>query len=116
MKRILETGYAPGLRGVKRFTALLIVVALSPLVGAQQPNGFAAPGRIEGASPTVRSGFPIMGVVKEVQVKPGSRVTKGAILASLICDDRTANIAAAEADLADARAGLAKFKKGAREE
>ena len=91
-------------------------MGISPLSLAQQPSSFAAPGRIEGASPTVRMGFPIMGIVKEVTAKPASRVTKGTILANLVCDDRTANISAAEAELADARAQLAKMKQGSRDE
>jgi HlyD family secretion protein len=61
-------------------------------------------------------GFPIVGVVNDVFVTPASRVTKGMVLAGLICDDRIANVAVAEAALADARAQLAKLNSGAREE
>jgi len=61
-------------------------------------------------------GFPMVGVVSDVFVTPASRVTKGTVLASLTCDDRSANVAVAEADLADARAQLAKITSGAREE
>ena len=93
---------------LNRFARCLVAIVgtacLSLSVQAQQPTAFAAPGRIEGASPTVRMGFPIMGIVRDILVKSGARVTKGTILMSLICDDRAANISAAEADVADANA------------
>ena len=105
---------------LNRFARCLVtlggIACASLSVQAQQPAAFAAPGRIEGASPTVRMGFPIMGIVRDILVKSGARVTKGTILMSLICDDRAANISTAEADLADANAQLAKMKVGSREE
>ena len=98
-------------------TALVLAVLAAPLPAtAQQPAGFAAPGRIEGASATIKMGFPIVGVVGAVSAAPGTRVAKGALLAALVCDDRGATVAAAEADLADARAQLARLNGGAREE
>ncbi len=96
--------------------ALVCLISVPSFALAQQTTSFAAAGRIEGASPTVRMGFPIMGVVKDVAVRPATRVTKGTILASLVCDDRLANIGAAEAELADSRAQLAKMKQGSRDE
>lgn len=105
---------------LKRFTGYFflacVLACASHPASAQQTVGFAAPGRIEGASPTVRMGFPIMGIVKDVSAKPATRVTRGTILVSLVCDDRNANISAAEAALADSRALLAKMKQGARDE
>lgn len=95
---------------------LICLISASHPAHAQPTTGFAAPGRIEGTSPTVRMGFPIIGIVKDVLIKPASRVSKGAVLASLVCDDRTANIGAAEAELANSRALLAKLKQGTREE
>ena len=106
---------APAFAGVTGILIICLGLAAHP-VFAQQPTGFAAAGRIEGASPTVRMGFPIMGVVKDVAVRPATRVTKGTILASLVCDDRLANISAAEAEIADSRAQLAKLKQGSRDE
>jgi HlyD family secretion protein len=100
----------------KSLLALFLLAVGSTVSFAQPANSFAAPGRIEGASPTVRMGFPIMGIVKDVGVKPAARVTKGTILASLICDDRSAAIGAAEADLAHSRAQWAKLKHGSRDE
>ncbi len=94
----------------------LLVLATSTATLAQTAANFAAPGRIEGATPTIRMGFPIMGIVKEVAAKPATRVVKGTILASLICDDRAANISVAEAELNGSRAALAKLKQGSRDE
>lgn len=114
MNRIVDLAVS-----IANSTTACLVICLccaSHLASAQQSTGFAAPGRIEGASATVRMGFPIMGIVKDVAAKPASRVTKGTILASLVCDDRLANISAAEAALTDSRALLAKMKQGARDE
>ena len=99
-----------------RTSLVLAALVMVPWASAQQPAGFAAPGRIEGASATIKMGFPIVGVVNDVIAAPSSRVTKGTVLASLICDDRTASVAVAEANLANARAQLAKISSGAREE
>jgi len=99
-----------------RTSIVLAALAAAQCVAAQQSAGFAAPGRIEGASATIKMGFPIVGVVNDVFVAPGSRVAKGTVLAGLICDDRSANVGVAEADLAEARAQLAKLNGGAREE
>lgn len=99
-----------------------LFVCVGSILGAEAQStksggaGFSAQGRIEGAGPTVKMAFTVPGTVKEVLVKPGERVLKGAVLMSLICDDRTANVTAAEASMADARAQLAKLKKGARAE
>lgn len=101
--------------GIRTAFALTALVT-AQCVAAQQPAGFAAPGRIEGASATIRMGFPIVGVVNDVFVTPSGRVTRGTVLAGLICEDRNASVVAAEANLANARAQLAKTSSGAREE
>ncbi len=112
---ITEKNWAPACAGATVWiVAFLCCVSL--IAHAQQPTNFAAPGRIEGASPTVRMGFPIMGTVKDILVKPGTRVAKGTVLASLICDDRQASVAAADAEHSGVRAQLAKLKAGSREE
>ena len=112
---IAGKNWAPAFAGATVWIAAYLC-CVSLISHAQQLTNFAAPGRIEGASPTVRMGFPIIGTVKDIFVKPGASVGKGTVLASLICDDRQASVAAAEAELNGARAQLAKLKLGSRDE
>lgn len=95
-------------------TAICISFAHGINANAAEPASFAAPGRVEGATPTVKMGFAMVGIVKEVLTTAGSRVARGAALATLHCNDRKAGEFSAEADLSEARAQVAKLRQGAR--
>ncbi len=96
---------------------LMAVAALT--LGAApttEPRGvlFGAPGRIEGAHPTIAIGAGITAVVRDVLVREGDRVTKGQVLVRLDCDDLTADIDRHAAEQRAAEAHAATVRLGAR--
>lgn len=96
--------------------AICLSGATAGEAAAAESSAFAAPGRVEGISPTVKMGFAVTGVVKDVLTSPGARVSKGAPLAAIHCEDRQAGEAVAEAELAEAKAQQAKLRQGTRPE
>jgi multidrug resistance efflux pump len=80
---------------------------------AQSPS-FSAPGRVEGAAPTLAIGAAAGGTVGEVLVHEGSRVSAGQPLIKLNCKPLEAQMHAREAQLAAAQATYDRVRNGSR--
>lgn len=78
--------------------------------------GFAAPGRVEGASETTQVGAAADGILKGVFVKEGQLVRKGTLLGEIGCDDLKASLETALAEADGARQSKARLLHGARDE
>jgi HlyD family secretion protein len=76
----------------------------------------AAFGRVEGRGETISLGASVDGVVKEVFVTDGQIVSKGALLASLDCDDLRSEIELSKAQAEDARQQCVRLLRGHRDE
>jgi len=76
----------------------------------------AGPGRVEPLSEDIKVGSEISGKLKSVLVEEGDRVRRGQVLAILQNNDYQAQVASAEADLAEKEADLRKIVNGARRE
>jgi HlyD family secretion protein len=83
---------------------------------AAAPSVVAAPGRIEPISEDVRLGSEISGKLAHVLAEEGDRVHKGQLMAVLVNDDYRAEVASAEATLAEKDADERKTIHGARTE
>lgn len=78
--------------------------SISPAPPTTGRDGFSAPGRIEGASETVRVGLARDGVVEQLFVTEGQAVHRGDVLARLDCRDVAA----------DGEANLARYEEAVR--
>lgn len=76
----------------------------------------AALGRVEGRGETISVGAAADGVVKQVLVEDGQDVTKGALLAAIDCDDISAEIDLAKAEVESARDARTRLLRGDRDE
>jgi ABC exporter DevB family membrane fusion protein len=76
----------------------------------------AGPGRVEPLSEDIKVGSEISGKLKSVLVEEGDHVRRGQVLAILQNDDYRAQVASAEAGLAEKEAALRKTVNGARSE
>jgi ABC exporter DevB family membrane fusion protein len=76
----------------------------------------AGPGRVEPLSEDVKVGSEVSGKLKSVLVEEGDQVRRGQVVAILQNDDYRAQVASAEADLAEKEAALRKIVNGARSE
>lgn len=76
----------------------------------------ASPGRTEGRTETVQVGAAADGIVKEVFVKEGQRVQRGAKLAQIECQDVEASLLAAQAEAESAKQVKTRLVRGSREE
>lgn len=76
----------------------------------------ACPGRTEGRTETVQVGAAADGIVKQVFVKEGDRVGRGAKLAQIGCQDIEASLLGAQAEAESARQVKARLERGSREE
>ena len=76
----------------------------------------AGPGRVEPLSEDIKVGSEISGKLKSVLVEEGEHVSRGQVLGILQNDDYSAQVASAEADLAEKKAALRKVVNGARSE
>jgi len=91
----------------------------SPRWEHSEPGGtdlVAGPGRVEPLSEDIKVGSEISGKLKSVLVEEGDQVRRGQVLAVLQNDDYRAQVASAEADLAEKEAVLRKIVNGARSE
>jgi multidrug resistance efflux pump len=94
--------------------AVLIAAFAIPAQSLGQTASFVAPGRVEGAAPTMSIGVAAAGTVSEVQVHEGSRVRAGQTLVKLDCRPIEADVRAREAQLAAAQATFDRFRNGSR--
>jgi multidrug resistance efflux pump len=85
-------------------------------MSAGQPEGFAAPGRIEGSSEPIEIGSGIDGVLEAVLVAEGDRVSAGQVLARVSCGDLSAAIFSADAAARATHMRLVILRKGTRRE
>jgi len=76
----------------------------------------AGPGRVEPLSEDIKVGSEISGKLTSVLVEEGDHVRRGQVLAILQNNDYQAQVASAEADLAEKEADLRKIVNGARRE
>jgi HlyD family secretion protein len=83
---------------------------------AAGPSLIAAPGRVEPLSEEIKLGSEINGKIKTLLVEEGDRVKRGQLIAVLENDDYRAQVASAEAQLAQSAAELRKTINGARTE
>jgi HlyD family secretion protein len=84
----------------------------SQLLG--QSSTFAAQGRVEGAGPPLSVGVASTGIVSDVLVQEGSRVTAGQLLLKLDCRPQQAEVQARRAQLAAAQATYDRLHNGPR--
>jgi HlyD family secretion protein len=84
----------------------------SQLLG--QGSTFTAQGRVEGAGPPMSIGVASTGIVSDVLVQEGSRVTAGQLLLKLDCRPQQAEVQARQAQLAAAQATYDRLRNGAR--
>ena len=76
----------------------------------------AGPGRVEPLSESIKVGSEINGKLRSVLVEEGDHVRRGQVLGILENEDYRAQVASAEADLAEKEAILRKIVNGARSE
>jgi HlyD family secretion protein len=76
----------------------------------------ASPGRVEGQGETTSLGAATDGIVKAVLVTNGQKVTKGAVLAVIGCDDLKAEIDQAKAGAESAQQARIRVLRGHRDE
>jgi len=94
--------------------AVLVATIVFPAQLLGQTSNFVAPGRVEGAGPTMPIGVGAAGTVSEVLVHEGSRVRAGQTLVKLDCRPIEADVRAREAQLAAAQATYDRFRNGSR--
>ena len=92
------------------------VHAKDELVPPMTESLAAGPGRVEPLSEEVRVSSQLAGVLHEVLVDEGDRVTAGQVIARLDNDEYVARVAAAEADLRAREADARRVRNGARDE
>ncbi len=93
--------------------ALIASFAVGAIALAQNSN-FVAPGRVEGAAPTLSIGVAAAGIVDEVLVREGSRVKAGETLIKLDCRPTEADVLAHNAQLEAAQAVYDRARNGSR--
>jgi HlyD family secretion protein len=92
---------------------LLASFAFAATAPAQNSN-FTAPGRVEGAGPTLTIGVAAAGIVDEVLVHEGSGVVAGQTLIKLDCRSVEADVRARDAQLGAAQAVFDRARNGSR--
>jgi HlyD family secretion protein len=124
-------GIIAGLAGIAALTVLALSGRATSWAGAGDPDTVdargelvppmieslaAGPGRVEPLSEEVRVSSQLAGVLHEVLVDEGDRVTAGQVIARLDNDEYHARVAAAEADLRAREADARRVRNGARDE
>ncbi|HVF90358.1 MAG TPA: efflux RND transporter periplasmic adaptor subunit [Blastocatellia bacterium] len=89
---------------------------MSVLAQQEYPSRVAAPGRVEPVSEEIKVSSEIRGKIKSVLVEEGDAVKSGQVLAVLENDDFRAQVASAEARLAQRKAELRLVLNGARDQ
>ena len=84
----------------------------SQLLG--QSSTFTAQGRVEGAGPPLSIGVASTGIVSDILVQEGSRVTAGQLLLKLDCRPQQAEVQARQAQLAASQATYDRLHDGPR--
>jgi multidrug resistance efflux pump len=99
-----------------RTTAMCAAVLVASFAFAAtalaQNSNFTAPGRVEG--PTLTIGVAAAGIVDEILVREGSRVTAGQALIKLDCRSTEADVRTRESQLAAAQALYDRARNGSR--
>ena len=94
--------------------AVLIASFAFGATALAQNSNFVAPGRVEGAGPTLSIGVAAAGIVDEVLVREGSRVRAGETLIKLDCRPTEADVGARSAQLEAAQAFFDRTSNGSR--
>ena len=94
--------------------AVLVASFAFAATALAQNSNFTAPGRVEGASPTLTIGVAAAGIVDEVLVREGSRVVAGQTLIKLDCRSIEADVRARDAQLQAAQAVFDRARNGSR--
>jgi len=103
--------------GCSKGTSQNVIASSKPDFPIARPNVvLASPGRTEGRTETVQVGAATDGIVREVFVKEGDRVTRGARLAQIDCQDIQASLLAAQAEAESAQQVKARLLHGSRDE
>jgi len=91
-------------------------VALTTIIcpATLRAQSFVAPGRIEGAAPTLAIGTAATGTIGAVLVREGSRVRAGQTLVTLECKPLEAELQSRQAHLAAAQANFDRVRNGPR--
>ncbi len=101
---------------IAAFLGALVVLASfaisSQILG--QSSTFTAQGRVEGGAPPMSIGVASTGIVSDVLVQEGSRVTAGQLLLRLDCRPQQAEVLARQAQLAAAQAIYDRVRNGPR--
>jgi multidrug resistance efflux pump len=107
-----------GVTHIHRMTAMCTAVLIASFAFAAtalaQNSNFTAPGRVEGASPTLSIGVAAAGIVDEVLVREGSRVRAGETLIKFDCRPMEADVRARNAQLEAAQAAFDRARNGSR--
>lgn len=114
---LLALGLTATVADVRPIPSGSAVAALPPLASSPLISGdysVAAPGRVEPASEEIRVAASTTGLLREVLVKAGDKVSRGDVLARIESEDYSAALAKAEADLELDQAQLQRVVNGAR--
>jgi multidrug resistance efflux pump len=95
-------------------TAVLVASFAFATTAPAQNSNLTASGRVEGAAPTLTIGVAAAGIVDEVLVREGSRVTAGQTLIKLDCRSTEADVRAREGQLEAAQALFDRTRNGSR--
>ncbi len=94
--------------------AVLILSFAFPAQVLAQTSSFVAPGRVEGAGPSMSIGVAAAGTVSEILVHEGSHIRAGQTLLELDCGPTEADVRTQEAHLAAAQASFDRVFNGSR--
>jgi HlyD family secretion protein len=97
-----------------KFLPAVILIAGIAFPAQVLAQSFTAPGRVEGAGPTLPIGVAAPGTVREILVQAGSRVHAGDILIKLDCRPVEADVHTREAHLRATQATFDKVRNGPR--
>jgi multidrug resistance efflux pump len=95
-------------------TTIVILLLPGELLGQALTSNFVAPGRVEGAGPTMSIGTAASGTVNEVLVHEGSRVRAGQPLVTLDCRPIEAEVRARSAQVSATQAAFDRARNGSR--
>lgn len=94
--------------------ALALAALVLSIPASAQNAGFEAPGRVEGAGPTLAIGVAAAGTVREILVQEGSRVSAGQVLVKLDCQPLEAELRVQDARARATQANFDRVKNGPR--
>src|ERR1700735_1791266 len=96
------------------WAGIMIANVCSATTALSQTSAINAPGRVEGAGPTLTIGAAAEAIVDEILVREGDHVAAGQVLIKLDCQSNEAEVRARVAQLEAAQAALDRAYNGSR--